>query len=80
MEKFGFGPQGIPLENTLEFATRNLDHSSNEVRQAASDLVLEALKLEGEQRIEPLLESRFRSQRYQTEHQGRHHESLSRLP
>jgi hypothetical protein len=55
--KFGFGPQGIQLDNTVEFAIKNLENSSNEVRQAASDLILEALKLEGEQRIEPMLES-----------------------
>lgn len=56
--KFGFGGPNVPIENTIEFASKNLDHANNEVRQAASDLVLEAYKLEGIDNIEPMLSSK----------------------
>ena len=41
----------------MEFAAQCLDSSNNEVRLAASDLVLEAYKLVGIEDVEPLLAS-----------------------
>jgi hypothetical protein len=46
------------MENTVEFAALSLDSPNNEVRQAASDVILEAYKLEGIDRVEPLLSSK----------------------
>ena len=56
--KFGFDGDNVPLNNAVEFAAQCLDSSNNEVRQAASDLILEAYKLIGIENVEPLLSSR----------------------
>ena len=59
--RFGFDGDNVPLNNTIEFAAQCLDSSNNEVRQAASDLVLEAYKHIGIDSVEPLLTSSLRS-------------------
>lgn len=56
--KFGFDGDNVPLNNCIEFAAQGLDSANNEVRQAASDLILEAFKLVGIDTIEPLLGSK----------------------
>lgn len=61
ISEFGFGGPNVPMENTIEFAAKYLDHQSNEVRQAAGDVVIEAYKLEGVDLIEPMLSSKSRN-------------------
>ena len=73
--KFGFDGDNVPMENCIEFAAKSLDNANNEVRQAASDLVLEAYKLVGVDTIEPMLSSsQPANDRRAIEHQGCSHE------
>lgn len=55
-QSYGVGENNVPMQKAMDFAVKNLENSKATVRNAASDLIVELMKIVGAEAVKPYLE------------------------